>query len=64
VLGLARILKGLLSNQGQDGQTLVEYSLILALIALGAVGALTAFAVSMDDLYDLVSTAADAMSGS
>ena len=53
-----------LNNRGsQDGQTLVEYSLILALIAIGAIGVLTVFSLSMDDLYQSVKRAADAMAG-
>ncbi|HLF78431.1 MAG TPA: Flp family type IVb pilin [Dehalococcoidia bacterium] len=64
MLRVSRFMKGFLSHRGQDGQTLVEYSLILALVGLGVMGALTAFAISMDDLYDALRAAADAMSGS
>ena len=63
MLRFSRFLKGFFFNRGQDGQTLVEYSLILAMIGIGAMAALTAFAVSVDDLFDAFSAAADAMSG-
>jgi Flp pilus assembly pilin Flp len=63
VLRFSRSLKGFLFKRGQDGQTLVEYSLILALIGMGSMAALTAFAVSIDDLYEALRAAADAMTG-
>jgi Flp pilus assembly pilin Flp len=48
----------------EDGQTLIEYSLVLALIALVAIAGLTAFSLSVDNLYEAVKEASDAMIGS
>ena len=35
----------------QDGQSLVEYSLIIAFVALGVAGALLAFGVALNGYY-------------
>ena len=61
---ISGIYNALCRRDGQNGQTLVEYSLVLALIAIGCTVALTGFAVSMRDLYDTVKQAATAMAGS
>jgi pilus assembly protein Flp/PilA len=47
----------------EDGQTLIEYSLIISLIALTAVGGLTLMGGEVDGLYGVLETVADAMSG-
>jgi Flp pilus assembly pilin Flp len=57
------LLRKLAQPRDESGQTLAEYSLILTLIALATVGALTAFAVSMDGLYEEVKYAAEVMLG-
>ena len=49
--------------QRQRGQTLAEYSMIIGLIAMVAIAGLTAFQVSVDQVYDKVKLAADAMIG-
>ncbi|HLF75936.1 MAG TPA: hypothetical protein VJB57_00455 [Dehalococcoidia bacterium] len=59
----AQVLRKLSSWHGQDGQTLAEYSLVLALVGIGVAGALTAFAVSLDGLYDSVRYVADVLMG-
>jgi Flp pilus assembly pilin Flp len=51
-------------REHEEGQTLIEYSLVLALISLVAVAGLTAFSVSVDNLYEAVKQASDAMIGS
>jgi Flp pilus assembly pilin Flp len=48
---------------GEDGQTLIEYSLIISLIALTAVGGLTLMGGEIDGLYGVLETVANAMSG-
>jgi Flp pilus assembly pilin Flp len=45
----------------ESGQTLIEYSLVLALISLVAIAGLTAFSLSVENLYDTVMQASDAM---
>jgi Flp pilus assembly pilin Flp len=40
----------------QSGATLIEYALIIALIALGMMVGLNSFAVSMDQLWEFVRT--------
>jgi Flp pilus assembly pilin Flp len=45
----------------EGGQTLVEYSLIVGLIAVVAISGLTAFAGGTDGLYGICQQAADAM---
>jgi Flp pilus assembly pilin Flp len=48
-------------GRAEDGQTLIEYGLILALISLVAIAGLTAFSLSVENLYDTVMEASDAM---
>jgi len=45
----------------QRGQTLVEYSLIIALLSIVAMAGLTAFQLSTSNLYQVVMEASDAM---
>lgn len=47
----------------EDGQTLVEYGLIVSLIALTAVGGLTLMGGEVDGLYAVLETVADTMAG-
>ncbi len=51
----------LAQGRSQRGQTFVEYSLILALIAIAAIAGLTAFQLSMSDLYGKLRQVSDAM---
>ena len=46
----------------ESGQTLVEYSLIIALIAIALVGALGAFGGGVNGLYGVIQAAIDALS--
>ena len=46
----------------EDGQALVEYSLILALIALAALTGLVAMSGGVDGMYTVIRTIANAMS--
>ena len=48
----------------EEGQTLVEYSLIISLIALVALGGMLALGSGVEGLYGVLETAAEAMSGS
>ena len=48
-------------RRGQSGQTLVEYGLILALIALMGFVGVVSLQGGVMDLYDTVKQAADAM---
>ena len=41
----------------EDGQDLLEYSLLVALIALVAVGAVTAAGVKVDEIFDAIAAA-------
>ena len=41
----------------EDGQALVEYTLILALVSLVAIGLLSAIGTSVNDLLDRVTSA-------
>ena len=45
----------------EDGQALVEYGLILALVALTALAGLAAMSGGVDGLYNVIRGAADAM---
>ena len=47
----------------EDGQTLIEYSLIISLIALAAIGGMTVMGGQVDGLYGLFEDAADWLSG-
>ena len=47
----------------EDGQTLVEYGLIVSLIALTAIGGLTLMGGQVDGLYGVLETLADTLSG-
>ena len=47
----------------EAGQTLVEYSLILALIALAAVGGITAFAGQTGGMYSAIKAVTSALLG-
>lgn len=46
------------------GQGMVEYGLIIALIALAAVGGLTSFGGNVGGFYDVIQTAVNALSPS
>jgi Flp pilus assembly pilin Flp len=48
----------------ESGQALVEYGLILSLIALAALAGITAFGGGVDGLYGTLEAAANAMVGS
>jgi Flp pilus assembly pilin Flp len=48
----------------ESGQTLVEYSLILTLIGMVGLMGIILLAGGVDNLYDVVSSAADAMANS
>jgi Flp pilus assembly pilin Flp len=45
-------LIGRMNGSGEEGQTLVEYALIIALVSVAAVGALTALTGSIGDVFD------------
>jgi Flp pilus assembly pilin Flp len=47
----------------EAGQALVEYGLVLSLIALAAMAGITAFGGGVNGLYDTLETAANAMVG-
>jgi Flp pilus assembly pilin Flp len=47
----------------EDGQTLVEYSLIISLIALTAVGGMAVLGGGVDGLYGLFEDVSDWLSG-
>jgi Flp pilus assembly pilin Flp len=48
----------------ERGQTLVEYALIIALLAVALIGGLTAFGGGVDGLYGVIQEAIDALAGS
>lgn len=50
-------------NKRDDGQALVEYGLILALVALAALTGLTAMSGGVDGMYETIRGVADAMAG-
>lgn len=56
--GMTRIVQfvGSLRRQ-EDGQDLLEYALLVALIALVAVGAVTAAGVKVDEIFDAIAAA-------
>ena len=41
----------------ETGQTLVEYALIIAFIAIALVGALTFLGLNLDEVYEMIATA-------
>lgn len=47
----------------EAGQTLVEYSLIISLIALTAVGGIAVLGGGVDGLYNLLETVANTLAG-
>jgi Flp pilus assembly pilin Flp len=49
--------------QSEDGQTLVEYGLIIALIAIVAVAGLTVMGGEVDGLYGVIEAVAEALVG-
>ena len=51
------------STPEEAGQTLVEYSLIISLIALTAVGGIAVLGGGVDGLYNLLETVANTLSG-
>ena len=55
-----RLILGTLGRD-EDGQALVEYGLILGLIALVAIVGITSMSGGVDGLYDVVEAASEAM---
>ena len=49
-----------ITNRGEDGQTLVEYGLIVALISIAALAALTLVGTSVRDIFNYVGGILDA----
>jgi Flp pilus assembly pilin Flp len=47
----------------QSGQTLVEYSLLIALVSIALVGTMSAFGGGIDGLYGVIQTMVDTLSG-
>ena len=47
----------------ENGQTLVEYSLIILLMSIALVGTLTAFGGGVNGLYGVIQGAIDALGG-
>jgi Flp pilus assembly pilin Flp len=47
----------------EDGQTLVEYALIIALMSIAIVGALQALGGGTNGLYGVINTVVGALSG-
>lgn len=62
ILALNAIQSCKSQRSSESGQTLVEYGLIIALVAVGVVGALGGLATALDEtLYDyILATLADA----
>ena len=54
MLGVGKVFARLGELRREDGQALVEYGLILALIALVCIAGLTALGVSVNDLLQAV----------
>ena len=52
-----------LINHKEEGQTLVEYGLILSLIALTAIGGMAAMGGEVEGLYGVLETVAETMAG-
>jgi pilus assembly protein Flp/PilA len=48
-------------NREEEGQDLVEYAMLLGLIALACVIAVTALGTSISGLFDKITSAVDAM---
>ena len=46
---------------GEEGQGLVEYSLIILLIAIAVIGALTLFGVDLGGIYENIKDAIEAL---
>lgn len=53
---IPRSLDDAVRPTGQEGQGLVEYSLVLLFVAIALVGALGAFGAGLDARYDAIST--------
>ena len=51
-------------QRGQSGQTLVEYALIIALVAIALVGTMASFGGGVDGLYGVIQTVVDTLGGS
>jgi Flp pilus assembly pilin Flp len=52
------IIKGLIEESlemDERGQTLVEYALIIAFVAIAIIGALELFGVNLRDYYEIIS---------
>jgi pilus assembly protein Flp/PilA len=47
----------------EEGQTLVEYGLILSLIAITAIGGMTLMGGEVEGLYGVMQTVADTLGG-
>ena len=50
-------------SRKEDGQTLVEYSLIISLIAVTAIGGMSVMGGDVQGLYALFETASDWLAG-
>jgi Flp pilus assembly pilin Flp len=50
-------------DEDEDGQTLVEYALILALFSIAMVGTLGMFESALGDYYSLITEAIKALAG-
>ena len=51
-------------QRGQSGQTLVEYALIIALLAVALVGTMATFGGGVNGLYGVIQTVVDTLGGS
>ena len=45
------------AREREEGQTLVEYALIIALVSVGLIGALTALKTQIGDVFTAIGTA-------
>lgn len=61
---LGRVRRLVRSVRGDQGQGMVEYGLIIALIAIAALGGLNAFGGNVGAFYSVIQTAVNALSGS
>ena len=61
-MSIPRKLFHLFTNH-EEGQTLVEYGLILSLIALTAIGGMAAMGGEVEGLYGVLETVAETMAG-
>jgi pilus assembly protein Flp/PilA len=52
---LARFVRSF--RRAEDGQDLLEYALLVALIALVAIGAVTAAGLKVNDIFNAIATA-------